>query len=662
MIEYVNAMRSVITPHDQLLRAVFSSPKAYYIDIYQREYKWTEYNVLTLLNDIEGQFGLFPRTKSEPKEIQKDVLEHYEPYFLNTYLTHSTASSISIVDGQQRLTTFLLMFIKLYKILKNIEQDEIYIQKTFSSQTLEKLIFESNDFGEAGRFKIYNGNREESFRSIVEDKQIKPTDETQDKINKNYKVISDYYDSFFSSKNEPGKYDLKKLTYYITYLLDRTSIVEIKIEKQKNIAMIFEVVNDRGEGLKPYEILKGKLIGNLPDEQKEAANAVWTCLQDKYFNTSLKNSTDSKLDLDMFFQTFFRAKFADTENDYEKYEGKYHYQVYREPRIREYFKDFTDPELLFKRVVEDIRYFAEKYLWLRTNYEDEYLLFNKLLDQNQQYLLILSNLKVNDPDEKIKINEIAKKFDQFHTLLRLLDAYESTSFQRLIYPINSSIRNKSVGEAKSTIDNALILHLEETEVVPKGVVTDVNSLFCYERLKSVSNKWLNFSKYVLMRVDRYLCTILDKPSYAGAKLEELEDRFNKKTLRRYGMHLEHIYAYNDSNRAQFTQSNGTFDENAFRIEREKLGMVLLLKDKQNISSNNEVYRDKIETYRKSNLIWNELMSGQLSSVDIPNLPADLRIATISPTESGAFPRAEIEQRQKLIINAIKNVWGSKDQV
>lgn len=92
-------VRSVITPNDQLLRHVFSLPKPYLIDIYQREYKWTEYNVRTLLADIESQFGLHPCAKTDPKEIQRDVLEYFESYFLNTYLTHSTLGSVSIVDG-----------------------------------------------------------------------------------------------------------------------------------------------------------------------------------------------------------------------------------------------------------------------------------------------------------------------------------------------------------------------------------------------------------------------------------------------------------------------------------------------------------------------------------------------------------------------------------
>ena len=50
-------------------------------------------------------------------------MEQFEPYFLNTYLTHTTAANTSIVDGQQRLTTLLLILIKLYRILKSVEED-----------------------------------------------------------------------------------------------------------------------------------------------------------------------------------------------------------------------------------------------------------------------------------------------------------------------------------------------------------------------------------------------------------------------------------------------------------------------------------------------------------------------------------------------------------
>src|SRR5207237_5262612 len=139
-------------------RTVFNAQRSYFIDIYQREYKWTEENVKMLLNDIEVRFSLHKRTKTQAKEIQEDVLERFEPYFLNTYLTSTTATSTSIVDGQQRLTTFLLILIKFYHILIAVEKDASARGKTFSSETIKKLIFETNDFGEAERFKIFNEN------------------------------------------------------------------------------------------------------------------------------------------------------------------------------------------------------------------------------------------------------------------------------------------------------------------------------------------------------------------------------------------------------------------------------------------------------------------------------------------------------------------------
>src|SRR6267154_2681157 len=103
-------IRSVITPNEQLLRTVFQIPKPYFIDIYQREYRWSKRNVDTLLKDIEVRFEVHSRGKTVPKEIQEDVQLNFDPYFLNTYLTHSTAGFVSVVDGQQRLTTFLLIF------------------------------------------------------------------------------------------------------------------------------------------------------------------------------------------------------------------------------------------------------------------------------------------------------------------------------------------------------------------------------------------------------------------------------------------------------------------------------------------------------------------------------------------------------------------------
>ena len=522
-------IRNLITPHDQNIRMVFSATRSYYIDIYQREYKWTDVQVKTLLNDLEVRFELGQRERSSPKEIQQDVLENFEPYFLNTYLTHTSPTATGIVDGQQRLTTLLLMLIKLYRILQEVEEKPESRGKTFTPAALQTLIFEMDDFGGAAHFKIFNANREVQLRALVDGVDFKPIDETQKRLKDNFILIADYFEKYFHSDNDASGYDLPKLTYYISYILDRISIVEIRIERQDNVAMIFEVVNDRGLGLKPYEILKGKFIGNLPTKEKEEANQIWVALQDLYYKTELKNTTENSINLDDFFRIYFRAKFAKTENDYVAFERDYHYEIYRRPVLRKFFGEFHDHTKMFEIIKNEINYYATLYQELRSDYKPErpHLLYNKLQDQNQQYLLIMSAITLNDPQREAKIRTISAKFDQLHVILRILGIYDSNTFQRLVYALNDSLRNKSEPECRAIFDKLIIKTLQEKERLDKEFNGKVEEIFTYEIFKNGWNNSANFSKYVLMRIDRWLSELLDKPSYCQGSPEVIEDRFNR---------------------------------------------------------------------------------------------------------------------------------------
>ena len=654
--------KRVVTPNDLTIRKVFGQQKSFFIDIYQREYRWQDKQVQTLLNDIEMRFGLFPRAKhGEPKIVQEDVATNFDPYYVNTFLTHATVDGkLSIIDGQQRLTTFLLILIKLRKIVQEVES--VFGRgKTFTADKLEKLIFEQDDFGNADRFKIFNTNREEILRKLVEGEipeQIETKGETQKRLVENFKIISEYYDSYLKTHNG-DKWDVDKITYYIAYLLDKIAIVEIKVEQQRDIAMIFEVVNDRGMELEAYEILKGKLIGNLPEDQKEQANNLWTELQNRYYGAIIENSSESTtISLDNFFRTYLRAKFANSEKDYEKYERDYHYEmIYRNPQLRDYFHNFRDANTLYRFITSEMKYFADLYYRLRTSYEYEFIIYNKLVNQNQQTYLILSAVSLYDPLEHEKIMLVSKKFDQLHVVLRLLEAYDSNSFQRIVYKLAGDIRAKGLDEIRDAFDKTLISTLIAEEKIPSETLS-VTDIFKYERFSKVRNTDANFSKYVLMRIDRYLAKLLDKPSYTkDGSLRDLENHFNKTTRRKYGMHLEHIIASNEENRKLFTNpESGIFDEAAYHEARNKLGVVLLLKDRQNESSNNATYERKFVEYGQSNFIWNEWLVGDIHTIDSRALP-DWGVKTIRPNPDKTFPLAEIDGRQKAVFNAICAVWN-----
>ncbi len=649
---------SLITPNAKTINDVFLKKERYFIDIYQRDYKWDKSQVETLLRDIELRFNLTDRNVSEPKKIKDDVISRYKPYFLNTYLTCKTSNYLSIVDGQQRLTTFLIILIKLKQLVEEVQTNDVYATKTVSVNTITKLIFEADDFGEAEYYKIYNPNRQDYFNAILAgDTSIKTNEETQKKIVENYIIVSNYFNKFFKPATGTVAIDVVKLTYYIFYILEKLNIVEIKIEHQENVATIFEVVNDRGLGLKPYEILKGKFLGNLKTTDKEKANAIWVALQNAYYNSQIKNSTENQIDLDTFFKIYLRAKFADTESDYQKFEDKYHYEIYQNEKILSFYSRFEDNAKLYDWVVNDFKYFAELHLKIRTDYSNEYLIYNKLLDQNQQYLLIIASMNLNDKEEKEKITFIAKKFEQLHTTIRLLDEYESNTFQTFIYKLLPNVRNKTLNELKDVFDSVLLEYLENENIINKGAYTTIAELYKWELFQNVRNKWVNFSKYVLMRIDRHLAFELDKPSYCKESMQDIEERFNKNNLKRYGMHLEHIYAFNDKNKALFTNAEKIFDEAQFNTVRNKLGMVLLLKDKQNLSSNNDYYVLKKDDYSTSNLIWNELLVGHIDSIDKKNLPPQVYFSKIDPTEDGVFPLDKVETRQKEIFEMIKLIWA-----
>ena len=653
-------VQKLITPHDQFIRAVFNTQRSYYIDIYQREYKWTDEQVKTLLNDLEVRFELGKRGKTVPREIQQDVLENFEPYFLNTYLTHTSPTATSIVDGQQRLTTLLLMLIKLFRMLQHIDSVPESLNKTFKPTAISPLIFEADDFGGATRFKIFNPNRDAQLRALVDGVDFNPIDETQKRLKENFVSISNYFDNYFHSDADPSGFDLPKLTYYITYLLDRVSIVEIRIERQDNVAMIFEVVNDRGLGLRPYEILKGKFIGNLPPKEKEDANQIWVMLQDLYYQTELRNTTESRIDLDDFFRIYFRAKFAKNETEYVALERDYHYEIYRRTDLRTHFGEFRDHSVLFGRIKNEIQYFATLYQELRADYREDrpHLLYNKLQDQNQQYLLIMSAVELNDPQREAKIRTISAKFDQLLVILRVLGAYDSNSFQRLVYGLNDSLRNKNEAECRNIFDKLIIETLQNEERLEETFTGSVADIFTYERFKNARNSTTNFSKYLLLRIDRWLSDMLDKPSYCSESAIELEDRFNRSNRKRYGMHLEHIYAHNEANRNLFLDPvTKVVDAALFDQTRNYLGMVLLLKDSQNISSSNDLYKDKLDDYATSNIIWNELLAGRLPDVDERKLPPLFQNAAIAADSNGAFPRDQVEQRQKVFFEAVKAIWS-----
>ncbi|RZJ91583.1 MAG: DUF1524 domain-containing protein, partial [Hymenobacter sp.] len=96
------------------------------------------------------------------------------------------------------------------------------------------------------------------------------------------------------------------------------------------------------------------------------------------------------------------------------------------------------------------------------------------------------------------------------------------------------------------------------------------------------------------------------------------------------------------------------DEELFERERNRLGGLLLLKGKDNISSNNEPYSRKLKSYANT-LYWNETLreDAYKSKKDFLNMIATLGLNFHAMP---SFGPDELEERHKLLFDLATIIW------
>lgn len=113
-----------VSPLNQNIDTLFSNT-TYYIDFYQRQYKWDSVPVIRLLDDVFYKFTEEHKRFAQSSIPSDQIITKYSWYYMNTYVTNLDEESnrLYIVDGQQRLTTLTLILIKLYHQADSFQSD-----------------------------------------------------------------------------------------------------------------------------------------------------------------------------------------------------------------------------------------------------------------------------------------------------------------------------------------------------------------------------------------------------------------------------------------------------------------------------------------------------------------------------------------------------------
>ena len=122
-----------------------------------------------------------------------------------------------------------------------------------------------------------------------------------------------------------------------------------------------------------------------------------------------------------------------------------------------------------------------------------------------------------------------------------------------------------------------------------------------------------------------------------------------KTGSKNGFHVEHILSYNEENLVNFGNNEDLFEQ-----ERNRLGGLLMLKGKDNISSGNEIYAKKLKTYAQT-LLWNETLreDSYKSKLDTAIMQKKY---SFNLRHLDRFGPDELEYRHRLLFDISSQIW------
>ncbi len=244
------------------------------IPVYQRNYTWTaSKDVKQYLDDLKAV-----------------LMGEYSHHFMGIiiYLERSIAYNyreLSIIDGQQRLTTTFLLLYAIRKFFKqNGDDDDV--------DSLDKQYLTNLSAKDYYKYKLKPLVADDDvYRHIVEE-TLDEIEYSDSNVLKNYLYIQKYLEGLFREEYTAND---------VLMALDRLYVVCIPIDEKDNAQKIFESINATGVKLTAADLIRNFLLMDLPSEKQEEYYA-------KYWKKLEENVSPVSKELELFFRIYLAIK------------------------------------------------------------------------------------------------------------------------------------------------------------------------------------------------------------------------------------------------------------------------------------------------------------------------------------------------------------------
>lgn len=590
--------------------------KKYFIEDYQREYRWEKKQITDLLEDLTEKF------------LNSEGEDHY---FLGSIIISNRDGKNFIIDGQQRLTSLTLLLIYIFRTLKD--------QKA-PKEEIRELIYSEEE-----GFNLSVDRRRECMRALLRHGELseKQSDESIKNIVARYKNINDDFPGHLAGDTNTPSDELELLPDFAGWLITKVYLVRITTDSDADAYAVFETLNARGLSLTPTEMLKGYLLTKGPKDKeiRSDLNNKWKELINELRTIGKGEDADA-------IKAWLRSQHAqDTRErrpntaplDFERIGTEFHRWVSdkeEELQLNEE-ADFGD------FISRDFSFYGEWYKFIREAAKD----FNSAKDNKVaaihynahnnftlQRTVLLAPLRKEEAENRPLILRKLRIVSSFLDILiaRRIWNYKSTAYSTMQYNMFSLIKKIRGGSIDRLIDT-LSQYLGEMQ-----------ETFYSQETFGLHSRNTPRVRYLLARMTDYVETQSDGesrfPAYIRPDLHEVEHIWAEKKYKEHGYDDEHEYLEH----------------------RNRIGGLVLLSKSKNRRYSDLPYDKKREYYEKAgeNLLVRSLFDGAYQRDPFKDFNDKFkRNSGLEFQPHPEFKKEDLNKRQALYRELCKRIWDPK---
>ncbi|GAA7609306.1 DUF262 domain-containing protein [Helicobacter pylori] len=534
-----------IDSYEWYLKNTLKEEFYYQIPIYQRPYQWTEENCEKLLDDLFFNY-----------EDDRESDYFCGSLVLITISEDSKAKTYDVVDGQQRLSTFIL----LAKVLATLYSERLdperksqeYLQESWS----DRHEYKGKKKKKRLDFDLVGSSAKKDFQDTLDffddldaskgknSKSNDPSKGKNSKSNDPSKGKNSYLKNAICLKDYLREKEIENINKFIEWLYSNVKFITIICPNIDKALRIFNVLNARGLALNAIDIFKGELLKKLTEEKEQEELATrWEDLRQKCLNNGFAMET-------LFSQ----------------------YLAYLDP--------VTSREKMDKRLNTQFDKLQKSSLEYLDGVEDFYNAYVEVLEMPDRYAHLLSYVPT-DSWRAILCASLLHRYSEseIEALKELLVKFyyqdwvaggkQSTREQTCCNIINALKEKKSVEDIASVVKNHLNIN-KITQRFRENLKDD----HLYEKHKrSSKTSWL---KPILILVEY-----------------SMSDDPRPKRIEKNDFHVEHILPQNPDPSSQWVKD---FSEEERELYTHSLANLTLLKGAKNSQASNLDFKDKKEIY------------------------------------------------------------------